>query len=267
MSTIRDAATVLLVREAPEGLQVYVQRRSPKMRAFAGVWAFPGGSVEEQDRLSLWTQLLAPFDEQEATRLAVWRERHRPAIDTLEFRHRLAPVIEKHLGTKIPDDPIPDSSQDSAANLASWVAAMRELFEETGVLLVEGNVPERSVIRSWRQQVIRGERDFSAFLSAFSLRPVPARLRYMGRLLTPSTEKRRFDTRFYLAALPAGQEVDDSPEVTSEAVETGWFTPQEMLENLDGKFPVVPPTRYALEIVSEYSTLDDLWKAFSPPDD
>lgn len=264
-SAVRDAATVLLVRAEQGALQVYAQRRSPQLRSFAGVWAFPGGSVDEQDRLPQWQRLLAPFDEQQATSQAVWREQNRPAIDTLDFRKRLGPLIEKRLGTKIPDDPIPDSSLDPAANLASWVAAMRELFEETGVLLVSGEVPDRFTLRASRQMVIRGELSFSEFLSSHQLRLDPAQLRYMGRLLTPSTEKRRFDTRFFLACLPSGQEVDDSREVTGEAVEGGWFTPQEMVENQGGKFPVVPPTRYALEIISAYTTLDALWDAFRPP--
>lgn len=266
MTTIRDAATVVLVREVDGRLQVYAQRRSPQLRAFAGVWAFPGGAVEEQDRLPQWAQLLAPFDERQATLLAVWREKHGPAVDTLDFRKRLGPVIEKHLGTKIPDDPIPDSSQDPAANLAAWVAGMRELFEETGVLLVEGEIPERSALRAWRQKVMRGELSFSAFLLDHALQPNPSRLRYMGRLVTPSTEKRRFDTRFFLAALPPGQEVDGGRDVVGEAVEGGWFLPQEMLEDQGGKFPLVPPTRYVLEIVSGYSTLSELLKAFASPE-
>lgn len=267
MTNIRDAATVLLVREAQGSLQVYVQRRSPKLRAFAGVWAFPGGTVEEQDRVPLWRQLLAPFDEQQATVQAVWRERHCPAIDTLDFRKRLGPLIEKRIGAKIPADPIPDSSRDPAANLASRVAAMRELFEETGVLLVAGRLPDRPTLRAWRQKVMQGEAAFHELLTRFALKPLPNRLRYMGRLVTPSTEKRRFDTRFFLAGLPPDQEVDTSPEVNGEAVDGGWFAPQEMLENEGGKFPVVPPTRYALEIISAYSTWDELWQAFSSPDD
>ena len=52
---IRDAATVLLVREAQGALQVYAQRRSQQLQAFAGVWVFPGGRVEEQDRLPHWS--------------------------------------------------------------------------------------------------------------------------------------------------------------------------------------------------------------------
>lgn len=267
MSMIRDAATVLLVREAQGALQVYAQRRSQQLQAFAGVWVFPGGSVEEQDRLPHWTQLLAPFDERQATNHAVWREQNRPAIDTLDFRQRMRPLIEKRTGKTLPDDPVPDSSLDPAANLAAWVAAMRELFEETGVLLVSGAVPDRSALRSMRRQVIRGELSFHEFLLQHAMQPEPNQLRYMGRLLTPSTVKRRFDTRFFLACLPAGQEVDDHPEVTGEAVEGGWFTPREMLENVGGKFPIVPPTRYALEVISAYSTLEELWNAFCPPEE
>jgi len=264
-SPVRDAATVLLVRpDGGSGFQVYAMRRSPKLRAFAGVWAFPGGSVDEQDRVPKWRILLAPFDERQATEQTVYRERTMPAIETRDFRKRLGPWIEKRIGTKIPDDPIPDSSLDPATNLASWVTAMRELFEETGTLLVEGNLPDPMLLREIRQKVMSGEIRFGDFLEEHGLRPVPEMLRYMGRLLTPSTEKRRFDTRFFLARLPEGQEVDNMQGLTGEAVEDGWFRPQEILENRDGRFPIIPPTRYALEIIAAYRTLDELWEAFCP---
>ncbi|ATY85990.1 hypothetical protein CVV65_14520 [Kyrpidia spormannii] len=88
-SPVRDAATVLPVRpDAGSGFLVYALRRHPKLRAFAGVWAFPGGSVEEQDRIPKWRILLAPFDERQATEQTVHRERTRPAIETRDFRRR-----------------------------------------------------------------------------------------------------------------------------------------------------------------------------------
>ena len=61
---------------------------------------------------------------------------------------------------------------------------------------------------------------------------------------------------FFLTSLPPGQDVDMSTEVTGEAVEGGWFTPHEM---------VVPPTRYALEMITGYPTLEELRYAFRPP--
>ncbi|MDI3329034.1 MAG: hypothetical protein QJR06_10800 [Alicyclobacillaceae bacterium] len=262
---VRDAATVLMVRpDGPGGFRVYAQRRSPRLRAFAGVWAFPGGSVEPQDRRPEWRVLLAPFDERQATEQTVYRERTTPAIETRDFRRKFRPLIEKRIGNRVPDDPIPDSSLDPAANLASWVAAIRELFEETGVLLTEGEKPAVVMRVQIRQKVLNGDMPFADFLQEYGMRPAPGLLRYMGRLITPSTETRRFDTRFFLARLPEGQEPDGVVGPTDEAVEDGWFRPEEILDNRDGRFPTIPPTRYALQTIAAFRSLDELWAAFSP---
>lgn len=121
------------------------------------------------------------------------------------------------------------------------VAAIRETFEECGVLLADPN-PQHDV------QQLR-ERDFAEALADLGARPALDALRPFAHWVTPEVEARRFDTRFYAAPLPTGQ---DLTTLTSEHQAIGWFRPQDAL-----LLPMLPPTAATLAEVGRFATVAD----------
>jgi 8-oxo-dGTP pyrophosphatase MutT (NUDIX family) len=116
-------------------------------------------------------------------------------------------------------------------------AALRELFEEAGVLICRGPVPENAAV--WRARINAREASFADFLAAEHVELELSAPRAWSRWITPSVEPRRFDARFFLAVLPAGQltSVDDH-ETTEEA----WLTPEEALaRQAAGQLKLPPP--------------------------
>ncbi|MDQ2874155.1 MAG: NUDIX hydrolase, partial [Actinomycetota bacterium] len=188
----RDAATVMLLRTGPAGLEVYMLRRQASMAFAPGMSVFPGGSVDARDA-----------DEDVA-----WA-----GPDAREWGRLLAAPPE--------------------LARALVCAAVRETFEESGIVLA-GETPDRVVADPTSDD---WERDRNALLDrSLSLAGLLARrrlvlrsdlLRPWSRWITPIVEPRRFDTRFFAAALPGGQRTRD---VGGEAAATAWTGPQEALE-------------------------------------
>lgn len=100
-------------------------------------------------------------------------------------------------------------------------AAVRELFEEAGVLL-GSEACAASQLAPWRRALLAGEAGIPDFLGSAGAAAVLQSLPAWGRWLTPSTMTRRFDTRFYIAELPEGQEADFATGETSDGV---WVSP------------------------------------------
>jgi len=119
------------------------------------------------------------------------------------------------------------------------VAAIRETFEECGVLLAVPN-PEQDV------QDLR-ERAFAEVLGHLRVRPATEALHVFAHWVTPEVETRRFDTRFYAAALPPGQ---DLRELTGEHQAIGWFRPQDA-----HGLPMLPPTAAALAELAKHDSV------------
>jgi 8-oxo-dGTP pyrophosphatase MutT (NUDIX family) len=136
------------------------------------------------------------------------------------------------------------------------VAAIRESFEEAGVLLATPELsPERRA--DWRARLNARTATFGELVAAESLTPSRDRLRAWARWVTPSVEPKRFDTRFFLAILPPGQVTSfDDKETTEEA----WLTPAEALErHAAGTIKLPPPqVRTLHEMAPHAHTLDAL---------
>lgn len=121
---------------------------------------------------------------------------------------------------------------------ADEVAAVRELFEEAGVLLVDRPL-SAEVQSGWRRRLLAGEVTFAKMLEAEGLQPERSRLHAWARWVTPSAEPKRFDARFFLAELPPGQvpSFDDQ-----ETVEELWITPEQALvRQAAGSLRLPPP--------------------------
>jgi len=222
--TPRDAATVMLLRPAGGGLPaggqpgaaaarhgmcVYMLRRRASMAFAAGAYVFPGGSV-------------APGDADETIPWA--------GPDAAEWGARL----------------------DAPAELAHTLvcAAVRETFEESGVLLAgpdAGTVlatPGDAGLEAGRRELLTGSLSLAGLLRRHGLVLRSDLLRPWARWITPVTEARRYDTRFFAAALPDGQRARD---VSGEADETAWLAPAAALDAASrGEISLWPPTAVTL---------------------
>jgi len=138
-----------------------------------------------------------------------------------------------------------------------WMAAVRELFEEVGVLLatrdgrqLEGPLPPEA--GEWRRRTHAGE-PFARLLSGVSLTPATDALFYFARWIAPVTNPRRWDTRFLIGRMPPGQEaVVDGTETVSCA----WFTPRAALDAYDaGTISLIPPTVRTLDDLARFGSI------------
>ncbi|PVZ09403.1 NUDIX hydrolase [Actinomycetospora cinnamomea] len=190
---LRRAASVLLVRDAAGGgVEVFVLERAAEMAFAAGMTVFPGGGVDAADREALARGLVDEAAAGEAAQS--WA-----------------------------------TTPGTAAALLA--CAVRETYEETGVLLADGTpgpgVRERLVAREV------GLGDVVARVDADRLRP-------WARWITPEAMPRRYDTAFFVAAVPPGQEPDGA---TTEAVGARWCAPAQALREWeDGTRALMPPT-------------------------
>ncbi len=147
---------------------------------------------------------------------------------------------------------------------ATAVAAVRETFEECGVLLA---VPERGESRShladpgrlegWRQDLVSGRLDLAGVLRAARARLSADLLHPWAHWVTPAFEPRRFDTRFYLARVPAGQEPRD---LGGEGEQAGWLDAAEAVRrHAEGSLPMLPPTLVCLEELAVATDVEALF--------
>jgi 8-oxo-dGTP pyrophosphatase MutT (NUDIX family) len=216
MAPVREAATVVLVRDADRGVEVFMLRRSHRLVFTPGAYVFPGGAVDPED--AALARYCAGRDDTSASRLL--------GID--------------------------------GGGLVYWVAAVRECFEECGVLFTRppvrgvpagsapaGGVPGRTLLEICR--------DEGALLDVGALH-------YFAHWLTPRSEVRRYNTRFFVAAVPPGQEPahDDG-----EAVEGLWLQPAEALARWPGERQLIRPTRETLTALARFGSVAALLDALA----
>jgi 8-oxo-dGTP pyrophosphatase MutT (NUDIX family) len=221
----RDAATVVLTRDGANGPEVYLLRRAASMAFAAGAFVFPGGSVDPRDQDLPDSAWVGPPPSYWAQALTC--------------------------------------AEPTARSLVC--AAVRETFEESGVLLAG---PDGDAIVAdtsgddWevdRLALLDRELSFSAFLDKRGLVMRTDLLRAWAHWITPEVEPKRFDTRFFVAALPAGQRTRD---VGGEADRVTWMAPADAIAGGErGEMVLMPPTIATLRDVASYSSVDALLDA------
>ena len=216
------AATVLLLREVDRELEVLMLRRGSGLSFMAGMWVFPGGRVDACDDSAAIRTRIAP------DALGAWRGRLRTAQG----------------------EPLTEHTA-----LALYVAACRETFEESGILLARDAAGaacshERAArLQAEREAVATDAGAFVRMLERDDLYLDLAPLVYWSHWITPSLEPKRFDTRFFAIAVPAGQAASaDRGELTEHA----WVRPARIEQALERReLRVVPPTLLTLEDLAE----------------
>ena len=219
----RPAATVLLLRDGDAGLEVHLQQRRAEMDFGALAYVFPGGSLDPQDSSDEAVALL-DGDLAAAAR--------RMELDTDEAALRLCAGLH--------------------------VCALRECFEESGILL-GGTGVDPAAVAAARDRIL-ALNDLAVELEALRVRPRVDDLAYVARFITPVGLPRRYDTYFFATRMPSTQEIDVH---TAEARHGGWFKPAGILAQADaGEAVLMPPTRVMLSELARHpdvaSTLDDL---------
>ena len=219
------AATVTLVRDAVDGLEVLMLQRNFQSGFMPGMFLFPGGALDAGDAATGVLARCAGLDEGAACRA---------------------------LGV-------------DAGGLAYWAAAIRESFEEAGVLLayddrgeiVNPGVPQREArFNEYRRRLNAGEQDLAEMLEREALTLAVDRLVYFSRWITPYGAPRRYDTRFFLAVAPQGQEA--LPD-NVEAIHHVWVQPRAAVERYrSGEYKMRTPTIRTLEQFATYATVGEL---------
>jgi 8-oxo-dGTP pyrophosphatase MutT (NUDIX family) len=240
----RDAATLMLVRDAASDdtatLEVCMLRRHLDSDFVGGAYVFPGGKVDDEDRTAAAEDACANRSDAEASAM---------------------------LGV-------------GSGGLAFWVAALRECFEEAGVLLAYRDVgPSASTggdgadgqlldvgdpavhdrLAALRTELNGGEVQFLDACRREGLRLAADRVHYFSHWITPEPAPKRYDTRFFVAALPPGQvPVHDD----HETVDTVWVRPDDALARAKaGEFDLIFPTMKNLEAIGRFSTSIELLAA------
>lgn len=232
-ATPSHAATVILLREHAGEVQVLMTQRHALMKFMGGMWVFPGGALSSADRSDAALATLP-----EVTNISCAR------LDTLQGE-RLEP----------------------RACLSLIVAACRETFEETGLLLVrtqDGRPCSAHVIERLQQQrteIAAGAAEFTELLLQEHLQLDASQLIYWAHWITPSSAPRRFDTRFFAIAAPDTQVA--TPDL-SEASDLIWMSPAQLLAaSRNRTLRISQPTLYNLEdlaaAIRRHSTLTELF--------
>ena len=213
---VRDAATVALLRDASDGLEVYLLQRSSAAVFSPSAHVFPGGALDDDDRAQRMNRWCGPFE------------------------------------------------RGDSCPIAYYIAAIRESFEEAGLLLAydaggglirldDPEVHDRFGLH--RKAMHAGQLSLDRVCADEGLMLAVDRLVRFGHWITPKGAPRRFDTRFFAARAPDHQTASpDEVETTSGL----WARPADVLDANDkGELELILPTRRSLEALAKYERVDD----------
>lgn len=150
--------------------------------------------------------------------------------------------------------------------LRFWVSAIRECFEECGVLFALQNgqlldvrtEQHRQELKGWATKISTSAELFKLLLEERELKLATDHIHYFSHWITPEPAPTRFNTRFFLAKLPSGQSAD---ALTTEVVSACWIQPSVALEKFKTKeWQMILPTLTTLRMISNYTDADDLIK-------
>ena len=216
---LRPASTVMLLRDSEHDMEVFMMQRTTTAAFASGMYVFPGGRVDDVDGASELDDLCEGLTDAEAS----------------------------------------DLLRVTSGGLAYWVAAIRESFEEAGVLLardergdfVRLNDPDsQQRFAAARHAVHDGALSLAEFCRQEGLRLAVDTISYVSHWVTPVGEKRRFDTRFFVAVAPPAQDLmhDDK-----ETIASLWVTPTDALGRAErGELAMIPPTVANLQFLAPH---------------
>ena len=226
----KKAATIILLKDKePCGFEVFLLQRHENSSFMGGNFVYPGGRVDRDDSSLQIRSFSKGITSEEAQRILG--------------------------GTFSPEE-----------SFAYWIAAIRELFEEAGVLLAYDqkgkllrlrNQGEQEKFSNYRGLLQKAEIGICEMAKKENLSFALDQLRYYAHWITPEARSERFDTFFFLARYPSGQEATHDQKETTAGV---WIRPRGALEeNLRGGTVLSPPTLKTLEDLSRFKTIDEVF--------
>lgn len=217
----RPAATVMLLRDRADELEVLLLQRAPGTPFVPGAHVFPGGAVDEAD------------DDHDDVVVGLGRDE-----------------ADRILGV-------------SGGGRAFWLAAVRECLEEAGVVLavdeggrqVSGDHPVFEDLDAARVALEAGTRTLADLFREHRLRVPLDLVAYVSNWITPEPSPRRYDARFFAAAMPTGQRAGADGW---EAVDAGWWKPANALADWQaGHIDLIEPTVVSLELLARFAGTTD----------
>ena len=212
------ASTVIIGRDRPGGIEVFMVLRNEKSDFASGALVFPGGKVDEADKL--------------------------PGI---------RPLCDGAEGV-------------DNAMLWTMVAAIRETFEESGILLARNgddstmvSGPRLALLDSYREPLNTGELSLADFLKKENLKLACDQLTFFAHWITPEMVPKRFDTRFFLARAPEGQ---NGLHDGTESVDSIWISARDAIGSYqNGNYFIMFPTRMNIQKLGRNQTMDEAIEA------
>ena len=221
----KSASTVILLRSGESGgIEVLLTRRPEGMNFLGGEYVFPGGTVRKEDS-----------SEKVLTRCL--------GVSAADARNILGAYLKPEIA------------------LGHWIAGIRELFEEVGVLFCAGALQQKKeALENHRRRIVRRESAFAAMLEAENLHCEAGRLRYFSHWRTPEEFPMRFDTRFFIAVLPP----DQTPlERSEEVADSLWIEPERALKLAgEKKLSVIFPTYSSLRTLADFETVEGVLREY-----
>lgn len=230
MGELRDAATVVLLREGELGFETFLLKRSAKSSFMAHARVYPGGTLDTED---------------------------------------LDPSVREHISGRTVEEVSEVLAEPQDRALGLYLAAIRETFEESGVLLAHRRgeehlieLPTGSEGESWqaaRAALHAHQLALSTLAEREDLVFPLERLAYFAHWITPFIESKRFDTHFFVARMPRSQSASHDAVETTEAE---WIRPRDALEKnrvAPNAFYLAPPTLRTLEQLANFDAIDEVF--------
>lgn len=226
------AATLVLMRDVDASLEVLLLRRNRHAGFVPGMYVFPGGRVDGSDA---GPAALSRLDDLTPD----------AAAERLDLREDADPPA-----------------------VAYYLAAIREAFEETGILvgsLKDGSPPPTAAadpaVDRVRDELMESKIEFAEVLARMDCRMPGTALHYFAHWITPMREPRRFDARFFAAHVDAGSTPIVDPR---EMTDARWIAPAQALEeHMQGHLPMILPTVHTLQKLSAFSVVADALDALA----
>ena len=227
----RPAATVILARDTREGIEVFMMERTTAVEFAKGMHVFPGGALDPSDHHLDMASRCCGLDDQVAS-------------------HTLG--IEQ-------------------GGLAYWIAAIRECFEESGLLLgyreddkiLSLGEAEAARLAALRIEMAQNKLSFLDILQREAVRAATDRIAYYSHWVTQAGRPRRYDTRFFVAQAPEGQTaLQDNHETVGQL----WVRPEQAIEmQRMGQLSMMFPTIKTLESLTPFKQVEELMEYARKP--